>query len=427
MTTTNTATTMEEPSRRISLLGEWDLAVAGAGLSGISAAISAARLGMHVCILDKQFGPGGLATLGNVTMWLPLCNGKGTQVTAGLAEELLKLSVADITRHMPTQSALERFSQAGITPIPQGWQPGGTQEQRCKHRYQVDFNPSSYLLALEEMLLVHHVDILYDTRVCAVLQNPQNSALLDGLIIESKSGRQAIKAKAFVDATGDADIAHFAGEETVVSNANVPAAWAYTWGKSGLKRRLFSNAYSPLASQEGYTGPFFRGDDVQEITAQVIASRSMMREKLAELQNKNSDPSLQLFLPPAIADFRMTRRIQGRHVLKNAHQHQWLEDAVGFVGDWRKAGPVYPISFGSICCKKTENLLVVGRSLSADYDVWDAFRVFPPCAVTGEAAGTASALRITEGNRDTGNISIKKLQLQLIEQGVLLDPQLLQM
>lgn len=414
-----------EQSKSIPVLGEWDLIVVGAGLSGVAGAIAAARLGLSVCIIEKQYSPGGLATLGNVTMWLPLCNGKGIQVTSGLAEELLKLSVKDISDTPLPEAKKESFANAGIRPIPDCWKPNGDLEIRAHTRYEVDFNPSSYLIALEKLLLDNHVDIMYDTRVCGVVKNNKKQSLIDFLIIENKSGRMAAGSKVFIDATGDADIAYFTGEDTTFCNANVPASWAYTWGSNGFKRRLFSNPYSPLATRDSYEGPFFRGDIAEDVTAQLIASRRILREKLEDIRRKERDPNMQVFLPPAMPDLRMTRRINGRKIMKNEHMYQWLEDTIGLVGDWRKPGPVYPISFGSICCRKTDNLLVVGRCMSADNDIWDVLRVFPPCAVTGEAAGTAAAIAVSEDKRDASNVEIVKLQNQLKAQGVLLDAGLL--
>ena len=72
------------------IIGEYDVLVAGGGVAGIAAALAAARNGSKVCLLEKQFMLGGLATAGLVTIYLPICDGKGTQVSFGLAEELLK-------------------------------------------------------------------------------------------------------------------------------------------------------------------------------------------------------------------------------------------------------------------------------------------------------------------------------------------------
>ncbi|MEI7885108.1 MAG: FAD-dependent oxidoreductase [Clostridia bacterium] len=414
------------PARKLSVTGEWDLVIAGAGISGVAAAIAAARNDLRVCIIDKQYSPGGLATLGNVTMWLPLCNGNGRQVTSGLAEELLKLSVNDISKNLSATLSVDDLKKAGITDIPKCWKPGGDSKERTSKRYQVDFNPSEYLFSLEKLLIDSGVNILYDTRVCGVIKNDTECNLIDYLIVENKSGQSVIAGKAFIDATGDADIAYYSGENTISSDANVPAAWSYTWGKDGLKRRLITGGYSPKASREGYKGPFFRGDDATDVTSQVIASRQLVSVMLEDFRKKENDSSMQLIMPPVIPCFRMTRRLDGRFVLKNEHMHQWLDDTIGIVGDWRKAGPVYPVSFGSLCGKKTDNLLIVGRCISADNSVWDVHRVYPSCAVTGEAAGTAASIALVNNQRDLVDVSIITLQKKLISQGVLLNPRLLE-
>ena len=67
----------------------YDVAVCGGGFAGISAALAAAREGKKVILFEKQYMLGGLGTAGLVTIYLPLCDGFGRQVTFGIAEELL--------------------------------------------------------------------------------------------------------------------------------------------------------------------------------------------------------------------------------------------------------------------------------------------------------------------------------------------------
>jgi len=72
---------------------ETDVVVAGGGVAGVAAALAAARSGVKVMLLERSFMLGGLATAGLVTIYLPLCDGEGRQVSFGLSEELLKLSI----------------------------------------------------------------------------------------------------------------------------------------------------------------------------------------------------------------------------------------------------------------------------------------------------------------------------------------------
>ena len=77
--------TVTEPARTLPVTGAYELVVAGGGIAGVAAAVAAARCGASVCLLEKMCAPGGLATLGNVIVWLPLCDGRGRQVAGGLA------------------------------------------------------------------------------------------------------------------------------------------------------------------------------------------------------------------------------------------------------------------------------------------------------------------------------------------------------
>jgi hypothetical protein len=118
----------------------------------------------------------------------------------------------------------------------------------------------------------------------------------------------------------------------------------------------------------------------------------------------------------------MTRRLVGSFSLGARHVHQWFDDAVGLIGDWREAGPVYALPFSALHGVHNANLLVAGRCMSADTTVWDVTRSLPGCAVTGEACGSAAALALRQTEGDVRTLSIQALQSQLRNQGVLLDP-----
>ncbi len=117
----------------------------------------------------------------------------------------------------------------------------------------------------------------------------------------------------------------------------------------------------------------------------------------------------------------MTRRLVGAATLTVADVHRWHEDAVGLTGDWRQAGPVYAIPWGALRGVRNRNLLAAGRCISADASVWDVTRVIPPCAVTGEAAGTGAALAARDTAGDLTRLPVATLQRRLVEQGGLLE------
>ena len=407
-------TFIEEPARRTPVWGGYDVVVAGGGIAGVAAAVAAARNGATVCLLEKESALGGLATLGIVTVWLPLCDGCGHQVIGGLGEELLHLSVADLRQN--------RTAPRWIG-VPDCWQPGGDQEERKHKRYIASFNPAAYLLALERLLVETGVTLLYDTRVCAVKREADR---ITHLLVENKGGRGAIACTAVVDATGDADVCHLAGEQTESLDSNVLAGWYYALRGDELHLHTLTHAFSPIASREGAQGPFFRGDDGEQVTQQIVGSRTLIRQHLDRLRESHPDRDVQPAVVPTIACFRMTRRLAGAVTLQDAHVHHWVDDAIGLIGDWRKAGPVYAIPWGTLRGVQNRNLLVAGRCISADASVWDVTRVIPPCAVTGEAAGTGAAMASRKLSGDLTQLPVSELQRQLAAQGVLLDRGLLQ-
>ena len=405
-------TSLEEAARTLPVTGAYDLVVAGGGIAGAAAAVAAARVGVSVCLLERTFGLGGLATLGHVIVWLPICDGRGRQVAAGLAEEMLRLSVADLGRERRT---------ARFIGIPGCWQPGGDRAARAAERYQAHFNPSSYLLALEQWVLEAGVHLLYDTRVCAVRREADR---ITHLIVENKSGRSALACETVVDATGDADVCWLAGEPTESLDSNVLAGWYYYFRDEQLHLDAMTNRYDPYAGREVAAPPFFRGDEAGSVTAHVVQTREKLRERMAQRRAKEPEVDFQLFGVPMIPCLRMTRRLEAPFALGEGHVHQPFEDAIGLTGDWRKAGPVYAIPYRALTAPVNRNLLVAGRCISADRTAWDVTRAIPGCAVTGEAAGTAAALAVRQNGGDVSGLPIAALRTRLAGQGVLLDPEL---
>jgi hypothetical protein len=403
---------IRESARDVPVSGSFDVVVAGGGIAGVAAAVAAARNGASVCLLERLFGLGGLATLGNVIVWLPLCDGRGRQVMAGLPEELLRLSVADLKR----DNRAARF-----LGVPACWEPGGDPDERKKVRFRVDFNPSSYLLALEDLVVSAGVTLLYDTRVTAVRQEAD---LIRHVIVENKSGRNALACRTVVDATGDADVCFLAGEQTESLDSNVLAGWFYYLRPDGPHLKTLSNRYSPLAEKEGAAGPFFRGDDAAQVTGHLLGTRALMRRVLADLRAQHPAEDIQVFAPPTLPCFRMTRRLVGAFSLADRNRHEWFDDAIGLTGDWRRRGPVYAVPWRALAGVRNRNLAAVGRCMSADTTVWDVMRAIPGCALTGTAAGTAAALAARQTGGDLQALSIVDLQARLREQGALLDPAL---
>lgn len=403
---------IDEPARQIPVADACDVAVVGGGIAGVAAAVAAARNGARVCLLERYCALGGLATLGNVTKWLPLCDGMGSQVIGGLGEELLRRSVAGLRR--------ERHA-AGFHGIPECWQPQGDLEARKRRRFKTGFNPASYLLALEELVADAGIRLLYDTRFCALRCDGRR---VTHVIVENKSGRNAIACRTLVDATGDADVCFAAGEETVSLNTNVPAGWFYTIAGGDLQLHVLSKEYSRTAARMRDDEASFRGDDAGHVTALILHTRAMVRKKIADMRERHSADDVQIIMPATTACFRMTRRLVAGYTLSAGDVHQWFDDTIGLTGDWRQAGPVYAIPLRCLRARHIANLVVAGRCISVDSTAWDALRAIPPCVVTGEAAGTAAALASAQCDGRIHQLPYRTLRKRLLDQGVILRPEL---
>ena len=387
-----------EPEKQIPVMGEYDIAVCGGGVAGVAAALAAARHGAKVLLIEKQFALGGLATLGLVTIYLPVCDGMGRQVSFGIAEELLKVSI----RH----GWEEKY------PAP--WLEGGTAEEKTRHRYEVQYNASAAAILWEQLLLENGVEILYGTSVCAVqTENDKITAL----ILENKSGRQAVKVSAVADCTGDADICVQCGVETALfEQKNVLAAWYYELKDRELKLQPLGycdvpDKFKTPEKIANDTRKRYQSIDGKEITGQVIDMHAWQLQNFLESGEVSMEHNLTSI--GTIPLVRMTRRIVGEYTMDDTEMHKEFADSVGLFSDWRKAGPVYELPFSTLYNKKIKNLAVAGRCISNTDAMWDITRVIPVCAVSGQAVGTALAM-----TADLTALDIHALQNALREDGV---------
>ena len=191
----------------------YDLVVAGGGVAGVAAALAGARRGLRTALVEKTVWFGGLATSGLIYIYLPLCDGNGTQVTFGISEEMLKRSL-----------------EYGPGEIPPGWRRERNAAEA--RRYRVIFSPASFVLSLDKMLEEAGVELWLDTVVTgATVEDGRLSAVS----VANKSGCGELRAACFVDATGDADLAAFAGHGCIEA-PNALANWTleYREGAVGL-------------------------------------------------------------------------------------------------------------------------------------------------------------------------------------------------
>jgi len=201
----------------------YDLIVAGGGVAGAAAALEAARAGLRVALVEKTIITGGLATAGLINIYLPLCDGRGHQVTFGIAEELLQLSL-----------------RYGPGNVPVDWRQGGKGE--CHSRYTATFSPAAFALALDEALSKAGVTLWFDTLICAAEVKGNR---VTGIEVENKSGRSLFTAPVFIDATGDADVAHYTGAECAEAD-NCLSIWGIEASLQAARKAVAGNSAEPL-------------------------------------------------------------------------------------------------------------------------------------------------------------------------------------
>lgn len=197
---------IREPARNIPVFHEADVCVLGGSCTGVFAAVRAARLGAKVVIVEKQNAFGGVATSGLVNIWHTLYNTEfSKQIIAGL-----------------TWETIERLKRIGAV----------TEEQKS-HSVGYVLNTEELKIELDRLVIESGVKAYLHTMFVAA---HVDQGELTAIIVENKSGRGAIRAKVFIDATGDGDLcARLALAYRIASHyqPSTTCAKIAGWGSSG--------------------------------------------------------------------------------------------------------------------------------------------------------------------------------------------------
>lgn len=377
---------------------EYDIVIGGAGIAGVAAALEAARSGMRTALIEKTVFPGGLATTGMVNIYLPLCDGNGTQIIYGIAEELLKISV-----------------DYGPTTLPEGW---GDVPGEKKTRYRTVFSPSSYILALDKILEESGVDLWYDSLICDTTMDGDK---VTGVIIENKSGSVVLSAGCVIDASGDADIAAFAGADLEEGN-NKLSIWAL---QANMEKASGAVKYDDpemlldmlrLGADDagrGHPEGFKTWDGIngRNVSEYILQTRKHIREYYDKLADEKGNECPYPLALPAMAQFRMTRKIVGLDKVLNANENKDIPNAVAAIPDWRSPGRIWQVPYGAMVPHKIKGLLTAGRIIAVDDgDAWNVCRVIPAAALTGQLAAKAAVISVQE-KISTHDIGADKLRI----------------
>lgn len=441
-----------EPSRRISVIDDVEVLVVGGGPAGMIAAASAAREGRSTLLVERWGSLGGATTGGGLSTYCGLhanVHGEHIRVVRGFADELL-----DRVDHLgglrgPHLSFADRIMAQA-------------------------FDIPAAKIAADELVLGAGARLLFHTWAVGVHQSEDHH--VDAVVVESKSGRAAIRAQIVIDASGDADIAAWAGvpyeksgpEEmmhasTMYRIAAVDAeragrAWEVlprlmreaedagrqTFPRHGaiVRPQRDPSEWRSNATQmrSKRTGGALDGTDVHELTDGEIEGRRQAAETFAFIRSElpGFERAYMVDVGPFIG-IRETRRIVGPYQLTEDDVLDCVDfpDAIGVNGwpieahvagdvEWRFARGDDPrgynqLPFRMIVPQGVGNLYVVGRCASMTHGGQSAARVTGPCFVMGEAAGIGADLALS-GRVATGDIDVAKLQRRLEDVGAFLGP-----
>lgn len=363
---------------KIPVKGHYDIVVIGGGVAGVAAAAAAARRGKRVLLAEKSVLLGGLATLGYVVIYLPMCDGRGNKMIGGISEEMLKASI-----------------RGSYDTLPPAWR-GGPERIQGSQRYQTLFNGPLFAMRLDRLLLDSGADVLFDSVYCGVRREGKR---VTHVILQNLDGRVAYECEAVVDAGGEARV--FCDMEApTVTGRNFMSYWGYYTDLDAIREaaekgevmravKLYTGGSDCEGNGQPADFPTVPGVSARELNSMVINGRAQAMRRLEE-----APPNSMAFTGlPGMAQFRATRMIAGDYALRYEDNGRHFDDSVGCCGDWRKAGVSFELPYRALTAPGAQNVLAAGRCIScADREAWEVTRVIPVAAQTGEAAGIAAAL-----------------------------------
>lgn len=437
---------LQEPARETTVVDAADVVVLGGGPAGIAAAVSAARMGSTTLLVERYGFLGGMGTAALVTTFCGLyasVDGHHEKVVSGVVDDLLEGMRRLDGLAAPQDAAGRTLVQA--------------------------YDVAAYKCAADRVVQDSGARVRFHSlAVGAVVAGEQITALL----LETKSGRQALAGKVFLDCSGDADLVAWSGAPWQKGDergwlqyptmmfrlGGVDSDRAQERGMPLLQDRLreavergehqfprISTILRPQPhpgewranmTQVSRAGEPIDGTSVEDLTyaelegrRQVVAYAAFVRAHVPGFEQSYVQE-----IAPQIG-IRETRRLMGRYTLtvEDVLAGATFDDSIGLnpwpvekhvLGSiqWRWITPpgFHQLPYRALVpAAGPTNLLVAGRCLSATPDAQASARVSGPCFVMGQAAGTAAALAV-RSNVPVGEVDHRLLQAELQRQGATL-------
>lgn len=449
---------VREQEKKVPVAGSADVIIAGGGPAGFGAAIAAARSGINTLLIEKYGFLGGMATAGLVGPFMSCYTGE-QKIIRGVVEELIDLLVQSGAAVDP-KYVRARTGYSGFVP------------EEEHHAHVTPFDPELLKYELMEMTLRAGVNLLLHSLVVGIVKNKDQ---IEGIIVENKSGRQVYLARVFIDATGDGDLAFYAGapyekgrpSDGVMQSATmmfrlggVNFKEVEDYVQKNLDDVYFRSLTRDPKLKNEYIDTrddilfFFlpRKGEVIVNSTRVLRVNGLDVNDLtrAEIEGRRQVMVLRRFFQKYLPGFskcflidmgaqigiRETRRILGEYVLKKEDLLNYREfpdrivraaymiDIHNPIGPGFELIPIpegksYTIPYRCLLPRTLSNLLVAGRSISATHVAQSAIRIMPISMAVGQAAGVAASIAIKQGKR-LRQIDVEGLQLVLRDQNVVL-------
>ncbi len=407
-----------------------DVVVIGGGPAGVGAAIAAARAGADALLLERYGFFGGVAAYG---CGMPINQMRPAGVPRGAVHEAI------IARLLGYGDDAVRISDHALV---------------CNVEY----------------LKVAVMDALHEARCrywlhSRVVDARTDDGRITAVVLATKTGMVEIKAGAVVDATGDADVAAYAGAATlkgrdpdgflspmtlnmIITNVDVPAARAFQ--QEGGLRRLVEEArdrYPLLPESMGLERPPFPIDNalvinhsgtklhgvldgtlIADLTTGEAYSRRQALQIVGALREYGGPAfaRVQLAATGPQVGVRETRRVKGLYILteEDAMAGRRFDDAIAWRSGMLDIGftryepmQVHDVPYRALVPDTLDGLVTAGRCISASHVAASAGKSMGNCVATGHAAGLAAAMSVARGCR-LRELDVAVLQAALRDDGV---------
>lgn len=434
--------TVSIPAQTLPVSHTPDVVVVGGGATGIAAAIAAARNGADTLLIEQRGYLGGMGTAALVPAFCPYTDGE-KPVIRGIGLDLLE--------------KMKRASGEAFLGM---------------YKERLDWVPIDVEVlkrVYDEELLASGAKLLFHTFADQVLTDGDR---IEGIVISNKSGRSVVKAKLYIDASGDADLAALAGVPFQIggdAGELQPGTMCYlvcNADKKRFNRFLEETGYpgnlEPLiieAQQRGELpegrkrisgiswvsesvagfnfGHIFGidGSKAEDLTRAAVEGRKLIQTQLNFLRKYVPGfENAHLVHSGDQIGIRETRRIQGDYtlVVEDFLGMRTFEDDIArnsyfidihlanagstMVVKHLPKGESHGVPYRCMLPQGKSNLIVAGRSVSSDRPVQGSLRVMPNCFAMGQAAGTAAAMA-AESGIGFREVNVPELQRTLVAQG----------